>query len=165
MTRTATRRERKAEEGRQHRLAFVAQVATPCEPICAECEKLATQMVSWSQVYTWRPGRPDLTSKKFWLCDCGAFVGCHEGTTIPLGRPAKKALQRLRSRAHEMFDPLWQAKAAREKLPRHEAREAGYAWLAGQLGLTRDKTHIGMMDKPTVTRMIDLLTGLKGKRE
>ena len=45
---------------------------------------------------------------KVWVCKnypkCDAYVGCHEGTTLPLGRPANARLRTLKAEAHKQFD-------------------------------------------------------------
>ena len=39
------------------------------------------------------------------ICDsCGAFVGCHKGTSNPLGTLANAELRELRKQAHSVFD-------------------------------------------------------------
>lgn len=38
---------------------------------------------------------------------CHARVGCHRGTTIPLGTLANKEMMEARQKAHEAFDPYW----------------------------------------------------------
>ena len=44
-----------------------------------------------------------------YLCkDCGAYVGCHNNTQIPLGTLANKELRQLRIKAHNKIDKLWQ---------------------------------------------------------
>lgn len=53
-----------------------------------------------------------------------------------------------RIRAHLAFDRLWQ----RGWMPRPEA----YAWLAEQLGLPVEKTHIALFDFETCERVIAL---------
>lgn len=69
---------------------------------------------------------------------CGAYVGCHSGGTRPLGSPANKALRTARHLAHAAFDPLWQS--------HRMSRSRAYSWLAQQMGLPEEKTHIGMFD-------------------
>jgi hypothetical protein len=74
-----------------------------------------------------------------WVCPkCGAYVGCHKGTTKALGRLADKRLRAAKISAHAAFDMIWKSK----KMKRPEA----YAWLALKLELPVSETHIGMMD-------------------
>lgn len=83
--------------------------------------------------------RFDLLGKKFWRCKpCGAHVGCHPDTAIPLGRLANKQLRRAKMDAHNAFDPLWKSKEM--------TRSQAYAWLAEALGISPANCHIGMFD-------------------
>jgi len=76
-----------------------------------------------------------------YLCrPCDAYVGVHKGTDIPLGRLADAELRKWKKLAHTYFDPIWQR--GRFTGRRNEA----YAWLAKQMGLPQEETHIGMFD-------------------
>lgn len=70
---------------------------------------------------------------------CGAQVGLHPGTSIPLGTLADAPTRAARSHAHAVFDPMW-----RDRGP--FARGAAYAWLAQAMGLPLERCHISMMD-------------------
>ena len=95
------------------------------------------------------PYRPDLRGKHFYRCPtCGAYVGCHPGTTTPLGSVASAALRDARGRAHHAFDPLWKS----GYLSRHGA----YRWLADQLGVPRGECHIGMFDEAQCARVVSV---------
>lgn len=103
-------------------------------PICHYCETPA-RLVKGTKIY---PHRPDLASLNFWECaPCKAYVGCHKGTTKPLGRLANKDLRSAKSKAHAMFDPLWRTG--------HMTRSEAYAWLRQQTGLSERECHIGEM--------------------
>lgn len=110
------------------------------------------------------PDRPDLHGKPMFRCSCGAYVGCHPGTDVPLGYPAGPDTRRLRSRVHALFDPLWQAKMQRDGVRKGKAREAGYEWLAAQLGLQREDCHVSHMDAATCRRAIAILEPYRLKR-
>lgn len=76
-----------------------------------------------------------------YLCPkCKAYVGVHKGTDIPLGRLADAELRKWKNEAHRAFDPLWQIGPFRKK------RNAAYEWLAEQMNLPVEETHIGMFD-------------------
>lgn len=112
---------------------------------CPYCRGRA-EMVNGYEIY---PHRADLAHKLFWACKpCGAWVGCHPGTGEPLGRLADAALRKAKQSAHAAFDPLWQSKKMR--------RSAAYKWLAEQLGLTQDQTHIGLFDQAQCMRVIEV---------
>lgn len=57
--------------------------ATPDLRRCLECGLLA-KSVDGRKVY---PHRPDLYSRRFWVCQCGAYVGSHKDSGEPLGHP------------------------------------------------------------------------------
>lgn len=73
---------------------------------CVECQAhMETKLVTGKDIY---PHRPDLVSKNFYKCTkCGNYVGCHPGTTKPLGCIPNNELKRARSYIHDKLDPLW----------------------------------------------------------
>lgn len=84
-----------------------------------------------------------------WAClPCGAWVGCHKGTSHALGRVADAELRRWKMVAHDWFDPLWQNGGF--------SRSGAYHWLAKNLGLTVDECHIGMFDVATCEKVVTL---------
>lgn len=96
------------------------------------------------------PHRSDLARKAMYLCrPCQAWVGCHPGTDVPLGRLADKSLRTAKMEAHAAFDPLWRGKPK-------GARTAAYQWLAGALGISATDCHIGMFDVETCKRVVAL---------
>lgn len=112
--------------------------------VCMKCGETAS-LVSGRLVY---PHRPDLFTKQFYLCHCGAYVGCHPNTTKPLGCPAGPATRAARSAAHAAFDPLWKS--------HRTTRSEAYKWLASQFTLRPSETHISWMDAPTAKRVVEL---------
>ena len=52
--------------------------------------------------------------EKMWVCEnypkCDAYVGCHPGTEIPLGRPANKKLRNLKMEAVWNFSTFKKSK-------------------------------------------------------
>lgn len=116
----------------------------PC-PYCGDQAELVTGVVIY-------PHRPDLADKKFYVCrPCAAYVGCHPGTDIPLGRLADLELRKAKQKAHAAFDPLWLGTL----LHRPEMkRRAAYVWLAKALGLSEAETHIGMFDVETCLKVV-----------
>jgi hypothetical protein len=121
--------------------------------ICDYCG-VPAQLVTGTEVY---PHRADLASKHFYLCrPCKAWVGCHPGTTDPLGRLADAQLRGWKSRAHATFDPLWKAKKNAEGISKGEARGKGYRWLAKQMGIDPAKCHIGMFGVIECARVVEI---------
>ena len=99
--------------------------------VCPNCGEPA-QLVDGSVIY---PFRPNLHGRPFYLCaPCHAWVGCHPGTTKPLGIPADAETRQARIEAHDVFDPIWKT----GRLMRVEA----YAWLADELRIEREQCHI-----------------------
>ena len=99
--------------------------------ICNYCGK-PTEFVDSSVVY----GR---SYGMIYYCSCcRAWVGVHKGTDKPLGRLADAELRTERQKAHAVFDRLWKN--------RYKTRHSAYEWLAQQMGLTKDETHIGMFN-------------------
>ena len=123
-------------------------------PICCECGNEAALTTS-QRIY---PYRPDLWNRPIWLCNCGAYCGCHRGTERPLGRPAGPETRKARIEAHAAFDRLWQAKMRRDQISKTKARGAGYLWLAEQLDLDPEDCRIGSMTAAYARRVVALCT-------
>ncbi|CUA90875.1 Protein of unknown function (DUF3268) [Chelatococcus sambhunathii] len=145
-----------------------ARSALPEAPVCPACH-LVCRLTNGREVYS---HRPDLHDKPIWRCDgCDGYVGCHPGTTRPLGTPAGAELRRARMLLHDqMIDPLWMTaieaggyqpedRAARAKIVR-AARNRVYAFLAERLGLSREETHTAFFDLETCRRAWRALQGV-----
>lgn len=141
---------KRADQAQRRRERAEARI-TPCEPICCECGSMA-ERVKGDRIY---PHREDLHRKNFFLCGCGAYVGCHPFTRIALGRPAGPATRKARGEAHAAFDPMWRAKMAREGCDQATARAAAYAWLAGELGYEPGLCHIAWMTAEEAGRVVE----------
>lgn len=121
-----------------------AKIAKPVVGLrCVECGNRDHTLSDGRRAY---PHRPDLFSKPFWFCDCGAFVGCHPGTKKALGAPAGKLTKRARMDAHAAFDPIWKG----GRMGRSEA----YRWLAAQLGIEPRDCHISHMNAALARRAV-----------
>lgn len=59
--------------------------------------------------------------------NCGASVGCHEGTEIPYGKMASNGIRYLRKIAHMSFDKVW--------LAGFMSRERAKRWMGDYLKL------------------------------
>lgn len=87
---------------------------------------------------------------KIWFCStCQAWVGVHKGTDNPLGRLANAELRYWKRKAHAAFDPLWRDKEMR-------TRKAAYEWLADEMGLPLEQTHIGMFNVEQCKQVIQI---------
>lgn len=113
-------------------------------PYCGE----KVDLVNGRKIY---PHRPDLENKMFYLCQpCNAYVGCHPRSTKPLGYLADSNLRKLRSYAHEFFDPLWKNKI-------FKTRTKAYKWLSQGLGIPQEETHIAMFNEKQCNDVIKLV--------
>ena len=112
------------------------------------CGKEAA-LVGGEKVY---PHRPDLFGKKFFLCECGRYVGTHTSGE-PLGFPADAETRAARSKAHAAFDPLWKGGF-------FDTRGAAYRWLAKEMGV-EGEVHIGQSTVEQAERITALCAAYK----
>lgn len=114
-------------------------------PYCGAIVELkdATYIYHKSQAKSWG---------KMWVCSnypkCNSYVGCHKGTTLPLGRLANERLRTLKMEAHKQFDPIWKSGLL--------SRKEAYKWLADMLDIPQDECHIGMFDIKMCQKVIHL---------
>lgn len=72
--------------------------------VCPYCKSKAIK-VTGKVIY---PTNRTLYGRIFWHCKpCGAYVGCHDGTDIPLGTLADGETRKARHDAHAVFDRIW----------------------------------------------------------
>lgn len=128
-------------------------------PACPYCGAPAEFLASSERVYHGHDYGP------VYACfPCGAWVGCHRGTTRPLGRLADAALRKAKIDAHDAFDRTWRALHARRQAPEPgytlgRARASRYRRLAELLGIAPQDCHIGMFDIETCRRVVALCAG------
>lgn len=116
---------------------------------CPYCGKRA-EFVDSAEVYHGR------SYGMIYLCrKCDAYVGCHGRGDTPKGRLANAELRRWKIAAHNAFDPLWRFGPFRGQ------RNNAYAWLAEQMGLPKEKTHIGMFDVAECQQVIQICENRK----
>lgn len=65
-------------------------------------------------------------------------------------------LKSLRAEGHAAFDPIWQARAAREGIPQNKARNEAYRWLAKELKLSTFDCHFSRMKPDKIRAAIAL---------
>jgi len=124
--------------------------------ICQHCQRPA-QFVDSKIVYHKSYGM-------IYYCACkpgGAWVGCHKGTTKPLGTLADKETRQWRMKAHEKFDPIWHKrlkhlKRKNKEAKQREARDGCYRKLADLMSIYSEKCHIGMFDSEQCKQVIAL---------
>lgn len=126
---------------------------------CRYCDQPAVLVHTGEDGYPYRADYGPV-----WLCSpCGAYVGCHKGTTNALGGLANAELREWKQKAHAAFDPLWQAKIRRDGCSKSHARKAGYRWLSEQLGIPPKLTHIGYMSVEECRRVVEVCEAIKRK--
>lgn len=119
-------------------------------PICPYCLRLSV-LVGGDVIY---PHRADLSGKRFYQCKpCDAWVGCHDGTNVPLGRLADKELRQWKIKAHDAFDSLWKTGAMK--------RSAAYKTMQRLMGMSQNEAHIGMFSKEQCQTLIRKIQELK----
>ena len=93
-----------------------------------------------------------------WVCShyprCDSYVGCHPGTSKPLGRLADSALRAAKKLAHTAFDQRWKHKSLADGISAKEARTAAYAWLSKGLEIKQRDCHIGMFDVEMCAKVV-----------
>lgn len=123
-------------------------------PACPYCGRPATAATA-EEVYGPERSR-GFRDARFWRCiPCEAYVGCHPGTDVALGTPAKEPLRKLRSQVHARLDPLWRTQARRGK-----ARGEAYAFLARALGISAGECHVGLFDEARCLLALSRLQGV-----
>lgn len=107
---------------------------------CTGCKKDVTaRLTDGQEMY---PHRKDLYKIPFWVCTCGAFVGCHHKTdkpTRPLGCLATQEIKDARKEIHAIIDPLWRS----GKIQRNEI----YAMISKQIGKTFHSAEIRTIEE------------------
>lgn len=112
---------------------------------CPQCNSEA-HLVKGDVIY---PHRRDLYALQFWSCaPCKSYVGCHKGTTTPMGSLAGPELRQARRKAHSTFDEVWQTGV--------KSRKDAYIWLSEKLGIKRKNCHIGSFDKAMCDRVVEI---------
>lgn len=124
------------------------------KPRCVECDSWNVRMGTGSEIY---PHRLDLHHLQYWICECGAYVGCVKGSDYtPLGRPANAATRSARQAAMAILEPIWTAAAARDEIHLLHARKRAYRWLAEQLGVAEADGDINMMSAYQANRAVEI---------
>jgi len=119
---------------------------------CPYCNKKA-ELVDSSVVY----GR---SYGMIYLCKCvpsWAYVGCHKGSSKPLGRLADKQLREYKKKVHAAFDPIWKSGDMR--------RPEAYEWLAKEMNIPKKECHVGMFDVERCQVALLVIMGLKQQKE
>lgn len=116
--------------------------------ICRYCGGVI-RLVPASTIYGESSQRLGMEGEKIYQCqNCNARVGCHKGTTRPLGSVANEVLRLKRMEAHQVFDTYWKSCGM--------SRTQAYKWLAWKLSLPDNRTHIGGFEMDQCQKVIEL---------
>lgn len=122
-------------------------------PLCPYCGE-ESKLVKGNEIYC---GFANLQNKNFYEClACDAHVGCHEGTSEPLGSLADFRLREARNLAHKAFDPIWKARHSRRMNRKH-----AYSWLSRQTGIPYKECHMGQMNIEQCELVISIINQYK----
>lgn len=121
----------------------------PAPTQCPHCHS-AVEIVNNDKIYGQSYGLWPWTYRCVNVKGCGAYVGMHPRTHIPLGTLATAPIREARKKAKSLFNPLWQG----GKMQRGQA----YAWLARELNIPKESCHFGWFDVTQCEQAIQVLT-------
>ena len=126
--------------------------------ICRYCGG-AVRLVSASQGYgAAAAGSSDIERQSFYQCqNCNARVGCHPGSTRPLGNLANEALRMKRMETHHVFDSFWKERGM--------SRTQAYKWMAKKMRLSEELAHIGGFEIDRCQKLIKLCEKERNKEQ
>ncbi len=125
--------------------------------VCRYCGG-KVELVSAEVIYGNSTARLGLENESIYLCrTCNARVGCHRGSTRPLGNLANEVLRLKRMETHQVFDAFWKAKGM--------TRTAAYRWLAQSLCISDKRAHIGSFEMDTCEQVIRMCRDAENELE
>lgn len=126
--------------------------------ICRYCGG-AVRLVSASKVYgPAAAARLGIERQSFYQCqNCNARVGCHPGSTRPLGNLANGALRMKRMETHHVFDSFWKERGM--------SRTQAYKWMAKKMRLSEELAHIGGFEIDRCQKLIKLCEKERNKEQ
>lgn len=113
-------------------------------PYCHSTTKVVSEEFIYGKKY--KEDRSMICCARFPECD--SYVGTHKDDGTTLGRLANRELRMYKMRTHEWFDRIWQEN--------YKERTEAYEWLADQLGIPDEYTHVGMFSIKTCKRAIKI---------
>lgn len=112
-------------------------------PTCCHCCAGPVKLTNNSEIYN---GHSFGDWPYVYRCtQCQAYVGLHPDTDLPLGLMAGRETIAARKEAKALFQRLVLCKHNRD-------RGAGYAWLAGAMGIPPSVCHFAMFDQDKAER-------------
>jgi hypothetical protein len=131
-----------------HRVRMVTN-PLPVPTVCPHCQG-TVGLYNNRKVYN---GREFGKWPYVYLCEnvaCGAHVGLHPETDIPLGTLATDAIRQARQIAKSSFNDL------HEDGGPMASRTAAYEWLAAKMGIEVGTCHIGWFNEQQCDRVVEL---------
>lgn len=120
----------------------------PAPAVCPHCGD-KVEIVGNETIY----GKPQGEWPWAYRCgSCGAYVGMHPYTNIPLGTLATENLRKARVRAKQPFE-TW-------RLSRKLDRSTAYTTLADKLGIPVEECHFGWFDLQRCAQAESIAVGL-----
>jgi hypothetical protein len=138
-------------------------VATPKDPPrvhCPYCHEDA-ELVDKREVY-WQG-----VGALVWLCrPCRAWVPARKEFPFrPIGTLADPALRAQRQKAFYLFESLWRSVKQTKGWSNERARNAGYSWLASEMGILPAKCRIEYFGRVQTQIVIDICSAVGGKKD
>ena len=78
------------------------------------------------------------------------YVGTYSDNITSLGRIANSELRKLKSKGHQVFDPLWKQKI------KFNSQKQAYEWLSEKMNLPQEFTHFGMFTNDECIKAINI---------
>jgi hypothetical protein len=106
---------------------------------CLHCGSTCVKKTG-AEIYRSQTSRDRYGSRIFHACPLceDTYVGCHDGTDIPLGYAANRETRQARMKLHnDMLDPLWAAAPNKR-----DGRSTVYRFLTYTMGLD-EAAHVG----------------------
>ena len=125
--------------------------------ICRYCGGII-RLVPAADVYGSSTERLGMQNEYLYQCqNCNARVGCHKGTTRPLGNLANETLRLKRKETHQVFDSFWKERGM--------TRTQAYHWMAKKLRLSEQLAHIGGFEMDRCQKLIRLCEKERNKEK
>ncbi|QBQ71198.1 hypothetical protein S0112_096 [Shewanella phage S0112] len=124
----------------RHKDLTITKPKVDREVICPYCQRQA-ELVTGQELF---PGNKPIAKRLFWLCArCDAYVGTHQRSisAAPLGTLANASLRKERTKAHKIFDQLWQKGAPLM------TRNGAYHFMAYTMGIPKAAAHIALFNE------------------
>ena len=120
-------------------------------PYCNCDTELVIGDLIYYQIINEQP-RPKYLDKYYYRCieNKDHYVGTYSDNFTSLGRIANSELRKLKSKGHQVFDPLWKQKI------KFNSQKQAYEWLSEKMNLPQELTHFGMFTNDECIKAINI---------